>query len=85
MQGDRIAPWVAAEQPHGAAVGAQQAEQHANGGGLARSVGAEKAGDVTRRDGQVQTVECLGVTERLCQVADFDSELGAVACVSPLQ
>ena len=85
VQRHRIAPWVAAEQPDGAAVGAQQAEQHADGGGLTRAVRAEEAGDVTRRDSQIQTVECLGVAERLVQSLDFDSELGAVACVSPLQ
>ena len=65
VQRHRIAPRVAAEKSDGAAVGAQQAEQHANGGGLARAVRAEEAGDVTGRDRQVQPVERLGAAERL--------------------
>ena len=37
VQCDRVAPGIAAEQSDGAAVGAQQAEQHPDGGGLARA------------------------------------------------
>jgi hypothetical protein len=72
VQPDRVAPGVAVEQPHGSVVGAQQAEQHPNGGGFARAIRSEESGDVTRSDGQVETVERLGAAERLGQAADFD-------------
>ena len=84
VQCDRVAPRIAAEQPHGSAVGAEQAEQHADGGGLARAVRPEKAGDVTWRDGQVEAVERLGTAERLGQTLDFDGKLRQCG-VSPLQ
>ena len=65
VQRHRVAPRIAAEQSDGAAVGAQQAEQHADGGGLAGAVRSEKPGDVTGRDGQIEAVERLGPPERL--------------------
>ena len=43
VQLGRVAPRVAAEQPDRAGVGAQQAEQHADRGGLAGPVRAEEA------------------------------------------
>ena len=84
MQTDRVAPRVAAEQAHGSAVGPEQAEQHADGGGLACAVRPEEAGDVTRRDGQVEAVESFRAAERLGQTPDFDCELRPCG-VSPLQ
>ena len=44
-----VAPRVAAEEGGAAAVGAQQAEQDADGGGLPGAVGAEEAVDLARR------------------------------------
>ncbi len=75
VQRHRVAPGIATEQPHGPAVGAQQSQQHADGGGLARAVRAEEAGDITGRDGQVEAVERLGAAERLGQTPDFDGGL----------
>ena len=63
MQIDGVMPRVATEEPHTSPVGPQQAEQHADRGGLTRSVRTEEAGDVTRRDGQVESVEGLGAAE----------------------
>ena len=60
VQLNGVVPRVAAEQPHGSAVGPQQAEQHADRRGLTRSVRSEESGDISRRDHQVEAVECLG-------------------------
>ena len=57
MQRDRVGPRVAAEQPDGPGVGAQQAEQDPDGGGLPGAVRAEEAGHLAGRHGEVQTVE----------------------------
>jgi hypothetical protein len=43
VEGDRVPPGVAAEQPGRPGVGPQQAEQDAEGGGLPGPVGAEEA------------------------------------------
>src|SRR5689334_1087563 len=81
VQPDSVAPRITAEQPNRAAVGAKQPEQHPDGGGLARTVRAEEAGDVAGCDSQVEAVERPGAAERLGQTPDFDSELrpGAVS------
>ena len=50
----------------------QQAEQDADGGGFARSVGPEEAVYLTGSHGQVQAVQGPGPTEVLDQAADGD-------------
>ena len=72
VQGDRVAPRVAAEQPDVARVGAQEPEQHADGGRLARAVGAEEAVHLPRADGEVEPVERALGAERLDEPADRD-------------
>ena len=72
VQGDGVAPRVAAEQPCDARVGAQPAEQHPDRGRLARAVGAEEAVHLTGRDLQVEAVEGAGLAEGLDQVVNVD-------------
>ena len=72
MQLDRVAPRVAAEQPDRAGVGAQQAEQDADGGGLAGAVRAEEAVHLSGGDRQVEPVEGLGGAEGLVQPLNVD-------------
>ena len=67
VQRDRVLPRVAAEQLHVARVGAQQPEQHADGGRLARAVRAEEAVHLPRADGEVELVERALGAERLDQ------------------
>src|SRR4029077_10934149 len=63
---------VTAEQAGLAAVLAQQAEQDADGGGLARPVRAEEGVHLAGPDGQVKAVERGGPAERLAQRAHLD-------------
>ena len=65
MQLDGVAPRVAAEQADLAGVGAQEAEQDADGGRLAGAVGTEEAVHLAGRDGQVEPVERADVAEGL--------------------
>jgi hypothetical protein len=66
VQRGRVAPRVAAQQPRGTPVGAQQAQQDPDGGGLAGSVGAEEAVHLPGAHGEVEPVQgpgravCLG-------------------------
>ena len=62
----------------GAAGRADQAEQHAQRGRLARAVGAEEAGDAAGLDGEGQAVDGGEVAEPLGQVAHLDA--GALRC-----
>src|SRR5690606_33219830 len=55
-----------------ARVGAQQAEQHADRGGLAGPVGAEEAVHLAAGDVQGEVVEGDGAAKGLGQVADFN-------------
>ncbi|NYH51241.1 hypothetical protein HNR06_000830 [Nocardiopsis arvandica] len=57
VQCDGVAPRVAAEHRGGAAVGADEAEQDPDGGGLARAVGAEEAVDLSGTHGEVEAVQ----------------------------
>ena len=57
MQGDRVAPGVAAEQLGPAGVGPQQAQQDPDGGGLAGPVGAEEPVYLAGPHLQVEPVE----------------------------
>jgi hypothetical protein len=57
VQRDRVVPGVGVQQAGDAAGGAEQAEQDADGGGLAGAVGAQEAVDLAGADLQVQPVE----------------------------
>jgi hypothetical protein len=67
VQLGRLPPRVATEQADVTAVGAEQAKQHADGGRLARAVGAEEAVHLAGGDGEVKAIECAGPSERLRQ------------------
>ena len=54
-----------------AAVGVDQADRHAEAGGLARPVGAEQADDLAPRDLEVDPVDDLSTPVPLLQAADF--------------
>jgi hypothetical protein len=72
MEGDGVAPGVAAEQRGLARVGAEQAEQDPDGGRLAGAVGAEEAVDLAGGDLELELVEGTHVAERLRQPGDGD-------------
>ena len=72
MQRFDIRPRVAAEQPGGAGVGPQQAEQDAEGGRLPGAVGPEEAVHLALLDLEVEPVEGDGGAEGLAQAADLD-------------
>ena len=65
-----------------AAVGSEQAAQHADRRRLARAVGAEEAADLAARDLQAQALDHLEVAEALAQIAHVDDEIvhGDAAC-----
>jgi len=65
MESHRVAPWVAPQQHDRPGVSPQQPEQHANGRGLARAVGAEKPVDLTGLDREVETIESARRSEGL--------------------
>jgi hypothetical protein len=67
VQRDRVVPGIAAEQPGRAGVGAHQAEQDTDGGGLPGTVGAEEAMHFTGPHGQVESVQGAHLPERLDQ------------------
>jgi hypothetical protein len=56
----------------GACRGGDQSEDHAQGGGLSRPVGAEEGRYRARFDGERQVVDGVDVAERLAQVDDAD-------------
>ena len=72
MQLDGVAPRVLTKQFDIAGVGAKQAEQDANGRGLARAVRTEKPVDLTDLDRQVETVERARRSEALRETRSRD-------------
>ena len=72
----RIAQQVHAEAGAAAAIRAQQAAQHADGGGLAAAVAAEEAADLAFGHLQRQAVDHLPRAETLAQVVHVDGERG---------
>jgi len=72
MDVDRVAPGIEPEDARRACVGAEQAEQGPDGRGLPGSVGAEEAVDLTRGDGEVESVEGAEPAELLDQAAHRD-------------
>src|SRR6202790_5505878 len=71
-----VAADVVAETPALAAVGRQQPAQHADGGGLAGTVGAEEAVDGAALHLHRQIMHHLAAAERLCQALDVDRNVG---------
>ena len=71
----RLADDVVAEAGPRAAVGREQAAQHADGRRLAAAVGAEKAADLAARDLQAQALDHLEVAEALAQIVHVDDEI----------
>ena len=67
-----LRPGVAAEQRHRPAVGAQQPEQDADRGGLARPVRAEEPVHLALRDVQVEPVKRHGLAVGLAQPGHVD-------------
>ena len=67
-----LAPRVGAEQFDVTAGGPDQPEQDADGGGLARAVGAEEAMDLARTHREVEAVEGADLPEGLGEVLDAD-------------
>ena len=65
-----------AEDAGGATVGAEQAHEGLDGGGLAGAVAAEEAEDASDGDAQIKAPEGLLVLEGLGELADFDNEIG---------
>ena len=82
MEGDGVIPGIGAEEPGAPVVGADHAQQDAQGGGLARAVGAEEARHLTGGDAQIQAVQGAGgaaaPAEALGQAHDVDGGRGAV-------
>ncbi len=72
MEFDGIAPRIAAEQAHGAAVGSEQPEQDADRDRLARAVRSEEAVDLTGANLEIEPVEGPGGTEGLDELLDPD-------------
>ena len=72
MQRDGVPPRVAAEQGDLAPVLAQQAEQDADRGGLARAVRPEVGVHLAGAHGEVQAVKRGRLTEPLDQRVDID-------------
>ena len=58
------------------AVCGEKAAQHADGGGLAAAVGAEKAADFPFSDLQAQALDHFEGAEALAQVVDVDDVAG---------
>ena len=72
MQGDGVAPRVAAEELGRPGVGAQQTEEHTDGRRLAGAVRPEEAVDLAGFDLQVEAVQGARVTEGLDELGDGD-------------
>ncbi len=72
MEFGGVVPGVGAEEAGGAAVGAEHAEQDADGGGLSRPVRAEEAVGLAFVDAQVELVERGHVTEALDEFLGSD-------------
>ena len=71
---------VVTEAVAAAFVGREQAAQHADGGGLAGAVGAEKAVDGAALDLHRQVMHHLAAAERLRQPVDLDGNLRRCRC-----
>jgi hypothetical protein len=67
VQRGGVRPGIAAQQPGDAPIGAQQAEEDPDRGGLSRAVGTEEAMHLARFDDQVEPVQSAGLAERLDQ------------------
>ena len=72
VQLDGVAPRVAAEDGRAAAARADEAEQHADGGGLPRAVRAEETVHLAGCDLEVESVECTYAAESLLEAACLD-------------
>jgi hypothetical protein len=72
VQRDGVAPRIAAEQADTAGVGAEQAEQDADGGRLAGPVRPEEAVHLAGLHLEVEPVQRPRRSERLDQAADAD-------------
>ena len=72
--GDRrgVAARIHAQDPDGPGITAVHAQQDADGGGLARSVGAEESVDLSRLDRQVEAVDGPQSSEDLGQAAHLN-------------
>jgi hypothetical protein len=53
--------------------GAQQAQEHADGGGLARTIGTQETEDFAASDSERYTIDGGEIAEPLRQVDNFDS------------
>ena len=69
-----LADDVEAERRTAAAIRLQQAAHHADGRGLARPVGAEKAVNPARRDRHVEIIDNAGAAKGLAQPGHVDGE-----------
>jgi hypothetical protein len=78
VQGDGVVPRVVAEQPCGAGVGAQQAEEYADGGGLTGAVRAEEAVHLPGPDVEIEAVERAQPAEGLHETGNRDRGGGCV-------
>ena len=76
MQARGLPPGVGAEQFDLTAGGPDQPEQDADGGGLARPVGAEEAMNLAWLHREIQAVEGADFPERLGEVLDVDDGAG---------
>src|SRR5690606_877256 len=73
-----LADDIVPEHPRGAAVGAEQRGEHADGGGLAGAVRAEDAVDGSGTDREVDAVHGAGAAERLDEGGGLDGEGGEI-------
>ena len=76
MQLHGVAPRIPAEEPGGALVGAQQTQQHPDGGGLAGAVGPQEAVDLAGCDLEVEVVERDHAPESLGEGGGVDDGFG---------
>ena len=75
VQRDGVDPRVAAEQSGRAFIGADQAQQRADGGRLPCAVGPQEAVHLAAGDGQIESVESPGCAEMLDESVYFDGVL----------
>ena len=74
MQLDRVVPRVQPQDVDVPGIGAEQAENDPDRGGLAGAVRAEEAGHLTGLHGQVETVERLHLAEGLVQLLNLSGQ-----------
>ena len=74
LDGFAVAHQVVAEAGAAAAVGREQAADHAQRRGLARAVGAEEAADAARLDGETDTVDDGARAVALHEIMDVDRQ-----------